>query len=293
MNAAQAERWAAARAGRAAAQGAAESLGVLAAGPASGDLSLDFVEAAVDSERGAARLKLVHVVRPRAGLDAARLAELCRLRERALARVFAATPGLDAGELRALYTALGREGAAGRFLPVVGVECDARSGAFGEVSLYCDEGAAALLPALAAAVGAPAPRADRLAAVGFDFRAGEPARLKLYRARRWEELAARGEARALAALPESHRLGQALTLARRPRGGSWERPRKLYLAFVERLSRAQARTVAELARACGPGPLRAFLTELVAQGAGPHVVDYLGCEGGRLEAYFGQPGASW
>lgn len=290
MNGEQALSWSARRAGSKARAGLAARVRCLEERLSGSGLELDFFEAAVDTERGLGRVKLVHVARAvrERPLRPKEIAALARLRERTLVELFAMTPGLEARDLRSLYDGLKRAGVAELFLPVISVECDARTGEFGEISLYCDEGHEPLVAPLAAALGAAAPRGP-ISALGCDFRPGGEPRLKLYRPKPWDQIADTLERRTLAALPPSLRSQPLLTLARRPRGGAWERPRKLYVPFIERASPAEAVRVAALRDGCAPGPVKDFLAGLAADGAGGHVVDYLGCEGTRVEAYIGQP----
>ncbi|HVE14071.1 MAG TPA: hypothetical protein VNI01_11795 [Elusimicrobiota bacterium] len=260
----------------------AEQVAALSSATGEGPFLVDYFEAAVNSADRFGRVKLVHVAKFEENASPRRKKDLARRRREDIRGLFARAPGFDAAPLERMYDAICGAGLED-FYPVASVEWDVASRRFEEVSLYCDERAAELARALA---GGENIDTAGLFAVGYDFRPGKPSRFKLYVER--SSLGRNPSAKPFLALPKAYLPGDYLVLRRRSDGGRFEETRKVYLSYLQRKSAAEACTVAALAAACAPGPLKLFLDGIRESARGQYL-DYIGCEDGKFEAYFGKP----
>lgn len=291
MNAREAMSWVRARCGRlppAVEEGLRRRTALLEDSTRGGGTQPDYFEVALDSEKLFRRVKLVHVTRFPGGVSDAVRRKTSRSREAALTEIFRSTPGLALKELKRMYDAL-HHSKVEDFLPTASVECDLSTGTFTEISLYSDDAPAPLMAPLCRSLGAvPEDPNEVPEAVGYDFRPGSPCRAKLYCLRPLAELKKDPRcALSLAPFPERWFAGRLLALSRAAEGGAWERG-KIYLSYIARHSPSEACRTEALAADCPAGPLRRFLDALAAAAPG-HVVDYLGADGPRFEAYVGLP----
>jgi hypothetical protein len=269
----------------------AGQLEVLASSSEGGPFLVDYFEAALNSRDLLERVKLVHFTRPAEQVGGRGLRERARKRKEDLEGLLKSRRGFDLKAFGRMYDAVFAAGHED-FYPVASVEWDVRAGRFEEVSLYCDQGAPALAAALGRALGVPEAELEatlglsRLFAVGYDFRPGKPSRFKLYH--RSESARACASGKPFLALPKAYLPADFLVLRRKPGGGPFEDVRKAYLCYVSPGERTIDCRVSVLAKACAPGPFKKFLDSLLPA-AEYQYLDYVGCEGGVFEAYFGKP----
>ena len=271
---------------------------LLSRASAQGVFSVEFFEAALNSETLYDRVKLVHVAQFLENLPAARKHALALRRRESLRELFEGW-GLDTAPLERLYDRVSAAGIT-EFYPVASVEWDLRARRFEEVSLYCEPRAAEVAAAIGRGLKLPRGRLaaeldlKRVFAVGYDFRPGRPSRFKLYHAypvsagrlRRFDS------ARHYFTLPRRFWPKEYLVLRRKAEGEPFENTRKVYLPFLNRRLPTDGTTVFGLAGAARAGLLRKFLGAIRDSAEG-QCLDYMGAEGDRIELYFGKPSLSW
>lgn len=273
-------------------------VGLLLRASEEGVFSVEFFEAALNSENLFGRVKLVHVARFQEGLPDQRKRALALRRRESLSELFEAW-GLDRAPLKRLYE-LAASAGLDEFYPVASVEWDLEARRFEEVSLYCEPRASELAAAIGRGLGVPPGRLaaelglKRVFAVGYDFRPGKPSRFKLYHAYpvSAERLRRFDSAKHYFTLPRRFWPKEYLVLRRKAEGEPFEDTRKVYLPFLNRRLPTDGTTVFGLAGAARAGALKGFL-DAIRDSTEGQCLDYVGAEGDKIELYFGKPSLSW
>ncbi|MFH1723473.1 MAG: hypothetical protein ABII00_02510 [Elusimicrobiota bacterium] len=259
---------------------------------------LEFFEAAMNNHDLFNRVKLVHVAQFYEQIREQRKREIARRRRQCLREIFDKW-GMNPEPLERMYDHVFAHGLH-TYYPVASVEWDVPSGKFQEVSIYTETDCARVAAAIARGLGVPKKGLartlglDRMFAVGYDFRPGKPSRFKLYHTHPLtvERLRRYSSAKPYFTMPKRMLPKEYLVLKRKTEGEDFEDTRKVYLPYLARRSINEGHTIFGMAAHCRKGILKDFFKNIRHTADGTFL-DYIGCEGTKIEVYYGKPSLGW